>query len=84
MCFKKITRKSVKGVTEMFQYSSVLQLCSCLDLIAATRAEGGLVYIRVVQLTMFWSQNKNIKYVCSFIETLLSNLVLILFILMDA
>ena len=29
----------------MFQCSFVLQFCFCMDLIAATRAEGGLVFL---------------------------------------
>ena len=43
MCYKKISIKSFKGVSRMFQWSFVLQFCSCMNLIAATRAEGGLV-----------------------------------------
>ena len=34
----------------MFQLSFVLQFCSCTDLIAATRAEGGLVYLGQILL----------------------------------
>ena len=50
-CLKKVSsvfqekfKQSVKGVSRMFQSSFVLQFCCCMDLIAATRAEGGLVY----------------------------------------
>ena len=35
--------KSFKGVSRIFQWSFVLQFCCCMNLIAATRAEGGLV-----------------------------------------
>ena len=45
MCFKKISKESVKGVLRMFQRSFVLQFCCCMKLIAATRAEGGLVFL---------------------------------------
>ena len=44
MCYKKISIKSFKGVSRMFQWSFVVQLCSRMYLIAATRAEGGLVF----------------------------------------
>ena len=44
LCFKKIPIKSLKGVSKMFQGSFLLQFCSRMYLIAATRAEGGLVY----------------------------------------
>ena len=42
--FKKISKKSFKGVSRMSQLGFVLQFCCCTDLIAATRAEGGLVF----------------------------------------
>ena len=38
--------RKIKGVLRMFQWSFVLQFCSCMDLIAATRAEGGLVSLK--------------------------------------
>ena len=44
MCFKKISIKSFKGVSKMFQGSFVLPFCfHLMYLIAATRPEGGLV-----------------------------------------
>ena len=44
VCLKKIPIKSFKGVSKMFQGSFLLQFCSRMYLIAATRAEGGLVF----------------------------------------
>ena len=45
-CFKKFkNKKNVSRVfQECFNEGFVLQFCSCMDLIVATRAEGGLVY----------------------------------------
>ena len=37
VCFKKISTKSFSVVPRMFQWSFVLQFCSRMDLIAATR-----------------------------------------------
>ena len=34
----------------MFQLSFDLQFCSCMNLIAATRAEGGLVFVKLQSL----------------------------------
>ena len=55
-CFKEDSRV-LKNVSSVFQEnfiksfkgvsSFVLQFCSCMNLIAATRAERGLVYINI-------------------------------------
>ena len=53
MCFRKISRK----VSRMFQDVSLnffLQFCCCMALIAATRAEGGLV----LGPNCYWGQRK--------------------------
>ena len=44
---------SVKGVSTMFQRSCVLQFCCCMDLIAATWAEGGLVTLLSLRKLMW-------------------------------
>ena len=40
---RKFQNKSAKGVSSLFKWSFVLQFCSCMDLLAVTQAEGGLV-----------------------------------------
>ena len=44
----------------MFQRSFVLQFCSRMDLIAATRAEGGLVEMGLTSLLPIWIMTLNI------------------------
>ena len=39
----QVSFKNFMGVSKTFQWSSLLQFCCCMALIAATRAEGGLV-----------------------------------------
>ena len=43
--FQENVIKSLKGVSRIFQKSFVLQFCCSMNLIAATRAEGGLVLL---------------------------------------
>ena len=52
VCFKKIPIKSFKGISKMFQGSFLLQFCFRMYLIAATRAEGGLVVVDVVVIAV--------------------------------
>ena len=56
--FKKISIKIFKGVSRMFQWSFVLQFCSRMYLIAATRAKGGLVWIQKTMLRWFYLEDE--------------------------
>ena len=67
MCFKNIS--SFRGVSRMFQLSFVLQFCSCIDLIAATRAEGGLVFLALTKLVLDLYVNLCLC-VCNFFKAL--------------
>ena len=40
-------KRIFKGVSRMFQLSFILRFFCCMNLIAATRAEGGLVFFTI-------------------------------------
>ena len=42
--FQENFKKNLKGISRMFQWCFVLRFCCGIDLIGATRAEGGLVH----------------------------------------
>ena len=48
---KRVSRTFQKKVSRVFQWSFVLKFCSCMDLIAANWAEGGLVFGGLKSLT---------------------------------
>ena len=55
-------RNSLKGVSRVFQWNFVLQVCCCMDFIAATQAEGGLVCSVKGLKNEFFRQNE--KFLC--------------------